>query len=272
MSKGSEKQYKQFVINTIEDGMLVLKSLIVPVITDLEKFNDYAKEAESLLDQYKPDDSIPARVYDSLHDKLLYQQRELLRFIADHQSSSFSYVAVRPLLVKKGFLKRVIDESNKKILNELLDIRNWSFHNAQSMTVADLEIAKKSVLTAFAESIEIKPMLNPVVIRRVKTYSWKMLADFIAHNAVRSGQFEKILAEMKADYQEMYYQLPEAPFMMVSFGAGLTREVQYIEQEVFMQSPEKAGRAIAALSMGIQKGKYDGTDESFHQWTGKPNE
>lgn len=272
MSKGSEKQYKQFVINTIEDGMLVLKSLIVPVITDLEKFNDYAKEAESLLDQYKPDDSIPARVYDSLHDKLLYQQRELLRFIADHQSSSFSYVAVRPLLVKKGFLKREIDESNKKILNELLDIRNWSFHNAQSMTVADLEIAKKSVLTAFAESIEIKPMLNPVVIRRVKTYSWKMLADFIAHNAVRSGQFEKILAEMKADYQEMYYQLPEAPFMMVSFGAGLTREVQYIEQEVFMQSPEKAGRAIAALSMGIQKGKYDGTDESFHQWTGKPNE
>ena len=225
-----------------------------------------------MLDQYKPDDSIPARVYDSLHDKLLYQQRELLRFIADHQSSSFSYVAVRPLLVKKGFLKREIDESNKKILNELLDIRNWSFHNAQSMTVADLEIAKKSVLTAFAESIEIKPMLNPVVIRRVKTYSWKMLADFIAHNAVRSGQFEKILAEMKADYQEMYYQLPEAPFMMVNFGAGLTREIQYIEQEVFMQSPEKAGSAIASLSMGIQKGKYDGTNESFQQWTGKQSD
>ena len=68
MSKGSKKQYKQFAINTIEDGMLVLKSLIVPVITDLEKFNDYAKEAEALLDQYKSDDSIPAREYDSLHD------------------------------------------------------------------------------------------------------------------------------------------------------------------------------------------------------------
>lgn len=272
MPKESKQQYKQFAINTIEDGMLVLKSLIVPVITDLEKFNDYAKEAESLLDQYKPDNSIPARVYDSLHDKLLYQQRELLRFIADHQSSSFSYIAVRTLLVKKGFLKREIDESNRIILNELLDIRNWSFHNAQSMTVADLEIAKKTVPAPLAESIEIKPMLNPIVVRRVKTYSWKMLADFVVHNTVRSSQFEKMLTEMKADYQEMYDQLPETTFMMVSCGTGLTREIQYIEQEVFMQNPEKAGRAIASLSMGIQKGKYDGTNEAFQQWTGKKSE
>lgn len=272
MSKGSKKQYKQFAINTIEDGLLVLKSLIVPVITDLEKFNDYAKEAEALLDQYKSDDSIPAKVYDSLHDKLLYQQRELLRFIADHQSSSFSYIAVRELLTKKGFLQRKIDESSQIILNELLDVRNWSFHNAQSMTVADLEIAKKSILTPLAESVEIKPMLNPVVIRRVKTYSRKMLADFVVHNAVRSSQFEKILTEMKADYQEMYDKLPEAPFIIASPGKGLTREIQYIEQEVFMQSPENAGRAIAALSMGIQKGKYDGTNESFYQWTGNQSE
>lgn len=261
MSKGSKQQYKQFVINTLEDGCLVLKSLIVPVIVDSEKFKDYSDEAETLLDKYRLDGFIPANVYDSIHDKVLYQQRELLRFIADHQSSSFSYIDVRQLLVKKGFLKRSLGEESSKILNELLNIRNWSFHNAQSMMVADLEIAKKSLPPELADIAEIKPMLNPVVIRKAKTYAWKMLADFVLHNKIRLGQFELILSEMKKDYQEMYSSLPDAVFMMTS--KGLSREVQYIEQEIVNQDPERAGSNIATLSMEIQKGKYDGSNEAF---------
>lgn len=163
MSKGRKQQYKQFTINTLEDGCLVLKSLIVPVIIDLEKFRGYSDEAEVLLDKYRLDGSIPANVYDSIHDKIIYQQRELLRFIADHQCSSFSYIDVRQLLVKKGFLKRKLGEESSKTLNELLNIRDWSFHNVQSMMVADLEIAKKSLSPELADIVEIKPMLNPVV-------------------------------------------------------------------------------------------------------------
>lgn len=52
MSKGTKKQYKQFTINTVEDTCLVLKSLIVPVIIDLEKFKMYSDEAEQILKQY----------------------------------------------------------------------------------------------------------------------------------------------------------------------------------------------------------------------------
>lgn len=261
----SNKQFKQFTINTLEDGCLVLKSLIVPVIIDLEKFKEYAEEAEALLDNYKPDDVIPVKVYDSIHDKVLYQQRELLRFIADHQSSSFSYIDLRQLLVKRGYLKRELDESSRKILNELLDIRNWSFHNAQSMLTADLEITKKSIPPELVGIVEVKPLLNPVVIRKVKTYAWAMLADFIIHNGERADQFDTILTEMKKDYQEMYESLLDAQFMMTS--DGLTREVQYMEQIIENQNPRKAGSSIATLSMGIQKGKYDGTDESFERLT-----
>lgn len=101
MSKGTKKQYKQFTINTVEDACLVLKSLIVPVIIDLEKFKMYSDEAEQILKQYNRKTSIPADVYDSIHDKVLYQQRELLRFLADHQSASFSYIEVRKILYKK---------------------------------------------------------------------------------------------------------------------------------------------------------------------------
>lgn len=239
MSKGNKKQYKQFAINSLEDGCLVLKSLIVPVIIDLEKFRNYSDEAEVLLEKYKLDGFIPANIYDSIHDKILYQQRELLRFMADHQSSSFSYISVRELLEKKGFLKSSLTENSNKTLKELLDIRNWSFHNAQSMLVADLEMAKKSIPSEMVGSVEIKPMLNPVVIRKVKTYTWKMFADFVFHNKVRLAQFELILSEMKKDYQEMYGFLSDTAFIQTS--SGLSREVQYIEQEIENQNPKKAG-------------------------------
>lgn len=261
MSKGNKKQYKQFAINSLEDGCLVLKSLIVPVIIDLEKFRNYSDEAEVLLEKYKLDGFIPANIYDSIHDKILYQQRELLRFMADHQSSSFSYISVRELLEKKGFLKSSLTENSNKTLKELLDIRNWSFHNAQSMLVADLEMAKKSIPSEMVGSVEIKPMLNPVVIRKVKTYTWKMFADFIFHNKVRLAQFELILSEMKKDYQEMYGFLSDTAFIQTS--SGLSREVQYIEQEIENQNPKKAGSSIASLSMKIQKGKYDGSNERY---------
>ena len=261
MSKGNKKQYKQFAINSLEDGCLVLKSLIVPVIIDLEKFRNYSDEAEVLLEKYKLDGFIPANIYDSIHDKILYQQGELLRFMADHQSSSFSYISVRELLEKKGFLKSSLTENSNKTLKELLDIRNWSFHNAQSMLVADLEMAKKSIPSEMVGSVEIKPMLNPVVIRKVKTYTLKIFADLVFHNKVRLAQFELILSEMKKDYQEMYGFLSDTAFIQTS--SGLSREVQYIEQEIENQNPKKAGSSIASLSMKIQKGKYDGSNERY---------
>lgn len=269
MSKGSKKQYKQFAINTIEDACLVLKGLIIPVIIDIEKFKTYSDEAEQILEKYNLTTPIPANVYDSIHDKVLYQQRELLRFLADHQASSFSYIEVRKILVKKRFLKRELPLESSKILNELLDVRNWSFHNVQSMLTADLELAKKSIPEELKGIAEIRPVLNPVVIRKVKSYDWKMLEGFVTHNKFRGEQFEIILSEMKADYQELVNELPEESFVVT--GMGLSKNVLYIEQEIDSQNPNKAGKNIASLSMGIQKGKYDGTVEAIEKLTTEEN-
>lgn len=264
MSKGNKKMYKQFDINTIEDACLVLKSLIVPVLIDLEKFKIYSDEAEQMLKQYHVNMTIPAYEYDSIHDKVLYQQRELLRFLADHQSSSFSYIDVRKMLVKKKFLKQELSLESDKILNELLHVRNWSFHNTQSMLMADLELAKNSIPKELRESVEVKPMLNPVVIYKTKSYDRKMLEGFVEHNKIREAQFDVIISEMKVDYQSLMDELPESLYMVTN--RGLSREVQYIEYEIDSQNPKGAGSNIAALSMGIQKGKYDGTDEAIKRF------
>lgn len=256
MSKGKKQQYKQFTINTLEDGCLVLQTLIVPVITDLERFKEYSKEAEALMVKCMLGKDIPASLYDPIHDKILYRQRELLRYIADHQSSSFSYINVRELLVKRKFLNRELDAESKGILRELLDIRNWTFHNTQSMLVAEHEVAEKSIPPELKGMVNLKKMLNPVVINKTASYSKEFLQTFIWHNQIRAEQFEQILAEMKKDYQEMYDALPvrEIPLM----NQGLSSKVQYIEREIRALDPDRAGAEVAEVSMRIQKGKYDG--------------
>lgn len=263
MSKGSKAQFKQFTINTVEDACLVLKSLIVPTTIDLEKLKRYAYEAQNLFDRASLSQTISGEQYETVHDKVLYVQRELLRFLADHQSSSFSYISVRSIFIKKGFLKRNLDDKSTKTINELLDLRNWTFHNVQSMLVADLENAKKSIPSELAGIAKIHPMLNPVTIRKPKSYSKAMLEGFIRHNKVRIEQFDLILSEMKKDYQALYDLYCSTMSMPSEYNPP--GQVQYIEYDVESQTAKQAGANIAQISMGIQKAKYDGSLEAFNQ-------
>lgn len=251
MSKGTKQQYKQFKINTLEDACTVLKAIIIPVIIDLEKFENYSIEAEEVLKSYNPNSTIPANIYDSLHDKIIYQQRELLRFMADHQSSSFSYIEVRKILEKKNFLKRTLPEKSRKTLIELLELRNWSFHNVQSMLVADLEIAKRSIPPELRDVAEIRPMINPVIIRKVKDYEWKMLEGFTIHNKTRGKQFRLILSEMKEDYQEMINALPDEAYIVTCRNSS--RNVQYIEQVVTAMNAEMRGVKLHQCLWGYKE-------------------
>lgn len=269
MSKGTKQQYKQFKINTLEDACLVLKSIIVPVISNLQKFEKYSGEAEYILKSYDSNGSIPVDIYDSIHDKILYRQRELLRLLADHQSSAFSYIEVRKILEKRNFIKRTLPEKSRKTLNELLELRNFTFHNAQSMLVADIEIAKKSISPEFKDIAEIRPLLNPVIIHNVVNYEWSMLEGLVAHSKARRKQFELSLNEMKEDYQEMLMILPDEVCNITCQNSN--KNVQYIEQFVANKDAEKAGKKIALLSMGIQRGKYDGTTELFEKLINEKN-
>lgn len=91
MSGGTKQQFKQFSITCAEDACLVLGMLISGMTVNLEKYKEYASEAESLLESTQ-EEYVPAKEYDDVNDKLLYRQREILKFTADHQSSSFSYI------------------------------------------------------------------------------------------------------------------------------------------------------------------------------------
>lgn len=260
MANGSKKRYKQYDINSLEQGCYAMMTLLGPVIIDLQKFKSYMNEAEEMCASYKTHDTIPAKEYDAVHDKVLYQQRELLRFIADHQSSSFAYIDLRQALVRRGYIHRKLCEEAQIILNELLQIRNWSFHNVQSLLVAEREIIYRSIPKELMDYVEIKPQLNPVYIRNIKSYSWDMLFSFTKHNKVRAAQFDRVLVEMKKDYEEMYLSLLGQTDVRLDQNSF---QIEYITVDIEAYNAKNDARDIATLSMGIQKGQYDGSDESY---------
>ena len=132
MSGGTKQQFKQFSITCAEDACIALGTLISGVSVNLEKYKEYASEAEALLESINQE-YVPAKEYDDVNDKLLYRQREMLKLTADYQSSSFSYIDLRKILEKNKYISSPLSEDVAAILSELLDVRNCTFHNPQSL-------------------------------------------------------------------------------------------------------------------------------------------
>ena len=256
MSGGTKQQFKQFSITCVEDACLVLGMLISGITVNLEKYKEYASEAESLLESTQ-EEYVPAKEYDDVNDKLLYRQREILKFTADHQSSSFSYIDLRKILEKHKYISSPLSEEMSAILSEFLDVRNWTFHNPQSLMVAAKEAARKDIPDELKEIAQVTPQLNPVLIRKICRYEIVMLASLTIHTQKRIEQFEKILRSMKADYQEIYDSIKNKPFLMTAH--GFSNRVQYVELNTTSGLSDYHSD-IAQISMAIQKSKYDGKD------------
>ena len=266
MSKGSNQQYKQFNINTTEDACLALGTLISGVGANLNKYKEYTKELEEVSAEIE-DEYISAKTYDDINDKLLFRQREILKLIADYQKDSFSYINLRNQLKKDSYLSSELSQEVSELLKEFLDIRNWSFHNPQSMLVAAHEVANKSIPEELKGIAKVVLQLNPVIIPNITKYETVKIATLYLHAEKRVSQFEEVLESMKNDYQELFDSLENKPLLATH--KGLSQKVQYIEKDTISRITDQRDD-IAQISMAIQKSKYDGSDESFSDWAISP--
>lgn len=262
MSGGTKQKYKQFRITCIEDDCLALGSLITGVSVNLDKYKEYASEAENLFIRVDKK-YIHAKEYDDINDKLLYRQHEILKLMADSQSCSFSYKDFRKLLEKNKYVTSMLTQEVADILSELLDVRNWTFHNPQSLMVAAKEAAEKSIPDELKGIVQVMPQLNPVLIQKISQYEMIMLVSLILHTEKRIEQFEKVLAGMKADYQEMYNSIRGKSYLVTL--QGFSEAVQYVELSRTAGLSDHSSD-IAQISMAIQKSKYDGSKEKFKEW------
>ncbi|GEM_PF-3075716 len=156
------------------------------VIINLRRYKKYSAEVVELL-KNADSEYIPADAYEAVNDKLLYRQHEILKFTADHQSSSFSYIDSRKMLEKRGFLKNQLSEDMTRLLNELLDVRNWTFHNPQSLMVAAKEAMEKNIPDALKGIAKVTPQLNPIPVPVVDKYELLLLRwQFIRKSTLSS--------------------------------------------------------------------------------------
>lgn len=267
--KRSKKEFKQYSINTLEDAMFVLQSLIAATIRHLEIFDKYSDQAVRLYEKYRNTNVIPADEYDPIHDMVLYRQRELLTYLADRQSSSFSYYGVRDLLLKRKFLTKELDKTSSTILKDFLIIRNSTFHNVQSILVANTEVADHKIEEMNQKyGIKASRMVsyNPVVVDRITAYPIMMLESFIEHNELRSRQFSYILDVMKRDYEDLYKQYNKAAIVVGSAIINNSIVSYKFHDQIFNIND---ATDITGVSLNIQKGKYDGSAESYIKSTSK---
>ena len=258
MSKGSKQQFKQFSINSIQDACIVLGMLISGVIVNLDKYKEYVSEVNILLEN-TDSEYVEAKEYYNVNDKLLFRQREILKLTADYQNGSFSYIDFRKRLKNRGYLKSALPQDIDNILSELHDIRNWSFHNPQSMMVAAKEVAEKSIPKELKGYVNITHQLNPVIIQKFDKYELVLLASLSIYADKKVEQFEKVLTQMKKDYQELFDSIEDKSYNITN--KGITTEVQYREIHNIAKLIEHS--KTAQISMAIQKSQYDGSEENY---------
>lgn len=272
MSKNKQqaKNYKQFSITKLEEALASLGSLISGVVVNLKKYKQYSEEVDALITKYVKWDEeseeevlIPADEYDDINDKLLYRQREILKFVSDCNKSSFSYIDLRKILLKSNYLATQLDKDMVELLNELLNIRNWTFHNPQSLMVATEEVMERAIPKELKGIAKIQPQINPLIITHVSYYDIPMLLSLYLHTDRRISQFELILKQMKADYNEMYQKVKNKPVYIK--GPQDTTNAIFFERSL----PNRlisSSTDISQISMAIQKSKYDGSTAVFNKW------
>lgn len=273
--------YKIYPISTIEEALSVLGNMIMNVTVYLEKYSSYKLELCKTIEQHIIFDSekqeiketkpVPKKIFTDLNDKILYCQMMMLKELADEQKTSFSYKNLRKFLEKQKYVSGHLTQQASNILNEFLDIRNWSFHNTQSKFSATKEVTTKSIPLDLQPLISVKPQLNPVYIVINNYYDLDNLLSLNLHMKRRTEDTQLILDCMMSDYREMYKATN--PQGMIYFHGELfnNNEVSFKVYEV--DSPKKLwdfSDKATQISMAIQKSKYDGSEEDFTKWTADP--
>ena len=255
----NNKKYKRLTFEKKEDFIYALFRLIIQVSSSLQQYKTYAldleKEVEPFLrkEEGKTNSFISADLYNSIHRKLHDVSSELMKYIADLQDSSISYNMFRKIVDNNKAIVSLpsLSDDVQHEIKELLDVRNWSFHNPQSLYVADKEKFDKQIPKELKQFIDWNMTFNPIKIIVPTKYDACCLVSLYIHVSKRIEIFEQILKSMLNDYSAL---LGRSASIEIIHDPGIT--------PLFSDSDSQI-----QLSMAIQKGKYSGSMEDFRRFT-----
>lgn len=233
-----------------EDYLFVLYSLIAYVAGALDDYKHYNNELITFLNMKhdNSEETVDKYTYMDFTNKTHDVSMSLIMYLVDCQESSMSYLMFRKIIDKKASLFKIKELSHeiKEMLNELRDVRNWTFHNPQSSYVASKEYLIKQLPTEFRKPEYFTYRFKPIIIDDYLNYDIYNLISLQIHIEKRIVTYEQILEQMINDYECLLGEKVEVQFKVI-------------------EEPKRAfdsNYAVAQLSMSMQRG-YDGSDQSF---------
>lgn len=244
------KNYKNLNFNKKEDYLFALYVLIGHVYKLLKRYNRYQNDFVAFLNPilYSDEEYVDTEICEEWQDKFLSVSRELIKHFVDDVKTGFSYIMFRKMVNKTEYKLKPLDKSLEKELEELRDVRNWSFHLAQSDFVAMKEVFYKKIPKEFHSYVEYS--FSPIRVSISKKTNKMHLASLFVHNERRIEIFQRLFNRMHADFEELL---------------GMSAEIVEINEKPLEFLDDSC--AAMQLSMAMQKRKYDGSDEAFEKIT-----
>lgn len=234
--------YKQFIMNTQDEYIIVFRFLLGDVYSLIKGYQKILSRELNKLEKLKQKKILVLDIEEYSDTKTLISsyQDDLLMTLIDQQKSSYSYKSVRDRIKKKNLfnLKDFSQHINQEI-NELVDIRNWTFHNPQSNIYAQLESMKKQFNKDFQQYI-IANTTSYVKITNSKYVDIIFYEDMLNYYQKRLETFKKLFELMKIDFFDIK-------------GEEIILEEEYIDLPLSFDHPSVTA---ANISMAIQKGRY----------------
>lgn len=244
------KDYKQFDFNSKDDYLFVFYQLISRSYQLLRRFKKYESDLEKYVLSLEKDnvEYIDDEIHSEWHDKILSVTRGLITVYVDDVKGGLSYVKIRRILGKTEYKLEPLGEEIQKELDELRDVRNWSYHLPQTDLVAMKEVFYKSIPKEWHQFVEYN--FNPIKIGITKKCSTSIMVSLFLHTERRKAVFEEIFKCMINDFESL-----------------LGEKVSIIEVQEKPLELLGDNLSTSQLSMAMNRRKYDGSDESFEKIT-----
>ncbi|AQR93101.1 hypothetical protein [Clostridium saccharoperbutylacetonicum] len=255
--KPQQKNYKRFSLDSRLQFIKYLNKLICQVLRQLDKYKKYEQELEDIINEHilldKDDNLVSAKninayEYESIDAKLHNVSMELVKIIGDNTNDSASYLKFRRML-EKNTIELPFNQLSEEIqsyLKDVNDLRNWMFHNPESLYVSEEEYAKASIPADFRPYVTMSFRSSPIIILSPEEYSIEMAFSLLKHSTKRIEVFDKILANMVNDYELIL---------------GKRLDIQY--KKIPLRTLDDDSTDIVQLSYAIQKKKYKGREEDI---------
>ncbi|ASS75196.1 hypothetical protein CIG75_09515 [Tumebacillus algifaecis] len=203
-----KENYRIYKLESKEDFIIYLWSLIVSVDRHLVQYKKYLDQLEALIKENniidKPGIKVPKDYYEEMNDKIQKRSGHLLNLIGDYTIEGLSYKRFRNIVAsnKKRGIDYGLPELDLEITKAITDFhnsRNWGMHEPASLLNAQLEEIREQT-GEDPKSYLLSRIVPEISWHDFTNYEGYWLIDLFTESQHIYGGFRMVHQQMKKDY------------------------------------------------------------------------